>query len=269
MNPLKISCGYGFNCKAMTGFASDSCPNLIQCAHAQARRHTQIPPTCALPWHTEQRDSICALVVSPKYLLPELRAAGWASAWDLFYEYKDSCLMIQHRSLLPSTATQLGWAKSEYLPYFFNLGLIVVVQTMEQQECGWREALPIPYQKKECCLIVNTYSFEAWHVGWQPPTDLEQAIKSLLYDELCPNCGHSRKLNEVVFGANSWYECAHCLWHGGFRINRLLSICEGFISDTGVLRSLFDDHCCPGCGEFMLSHYQDMEMAWEECQNCL
>lgn len=275
MKPLITSCGYGFDCKVMTGFDSNSCPNLSQCAQGRPRSEPrpQRAPYSELPYYFETHQSMRVLVVS-QHLPLKAQSAGWMSAQRLFYEYEtatSTLFVALHLWRVPDHAHFIGWCKPENLPYTFDGYLKVLYPTQAQREHGWDAALLLPYSISEDCLIVSTsYCCDAASsAGWESPVDLDATFESLIIDNCCPDCGNIKNINSAIFGAFAWYECRNCLWHGGFRISHLLRICNGFICETGVRRALIDDGCCPDCGDFTLAHYQDDDTACFECQSCL
>lgn len=124
----------------------------------------------------------------------EAKEFGWHPAENLFYEYKDKCLIIGLMGAIPEEAKQLGFACSKSMPYYPNSspGCLHVTRYSPMSsyppefiEAGWHPAVSLPFDRyfedgNICGLNILKVWFDvndpeyadAIALGWHPPCSI-------------------------------------------------------------------------------------------------
>lgn len=235
---LKNTCYLGFDCKSMTGFLDEDCPNLHVCTQSM-RRHTPDyhTPRESIPYYVDQRNN--ALTVH-RFLSPEARTAGWYAGLPLPYKYENNCLIVDYiRYYYENTqSVQIELALSGWLPpqpVFWQIidGHLEVVQDQEQFSGNylsevisvlqdlpfplWAKPSLLPYSKEEDGLYVkDIYYSQCIQLGWQKASDLIAIYGLVIYENYCPDCAYhqvaSVPADDFQSGHKSYYYCLNCLW---------------------------------------------------------
>lgn len=220
MSNLTHTCCLGFDCKSMTGFISDDCPNLHVCASSVRRTpNDQVAPRESVPFYIDKRNN--ALTVDC-FLSPTAREAGWHVASRLPYKYENSCLTVDsnkyYYEINEATRielTQTGWLPPQSLPWQIIDDEFKVVENLT--DAGWAKAELLPYLKTEDGLVVgDIYYYDCVQLGWAKACDLVAIYGLVIFESYCPDCGSS-KVMSVVFERHkdyykSYYHCPNCLW---------------------------------------------------------
>ncbi|MBW4425930.1 MAG: hypothetical protein KME50_16135 [Nostoc desertorum CM1-VF14] len=148
-------CWQFLDCQTLTGVSADKCPNAKACKQNALHSHNR---SCSLPYQKwlpelDQLWDVPTLWVDWE-ISPEAQEAGYGSPEDLFYVYKNSCLIIGEDERgywreVPSEATPLGFSRAWRLPYKFVKGVLTVEIINNHRKfegMGWAESLPLPYK---------------------------------------------------------------------------------------------------------------------------
>lgn len=218
---LTNTCRSGFDCKSMTGFKSDNCPNFQICAqsiqlHRVSNYHTAKE---SLPYYFDYKNN--ALTVY-RFLSPAAREAGWHVASLLPYRYEGDRLMVDpidyYYEISETTRVELarvGWYPPQLLPWQIVSGFFTVVENFP--EAGWGKPELLPYLKTEDGLYVgDIYYYDCVELGWAKACDLIAIYGLVIHENYCPLCASAKVMSAIFDDSQesyrSYHHCPDCLW---------------------------------------------------------
>lgn len=147
-------CWLFLDCKTMTGYPPNKCPNYKNCKHNALNSVNRV---CALPYERYLSTSAPYLYVYP-LRSPEAQESGWFPAVRLPYLYESKKLEVG----------------------FYAPGIYEEV-TKEAKQAGYEIAKEMPYyltEKPKQLRVKQRVSHEQRSAGWHSPIDLPLCRKS-------------------------------------------------------------------------------------------
>lgn len=187
----EVGCWLFLDCEILTGKPPEKCPNYKSCKHNALHSQNRWCFLACQMWFPD-RDQLFKIPTLEvlAWIPTEAKEAGYGTAIEICYSYKDSCLTIgkdEHGFSLDISeeARALGFAEAEKIPYkYWRLRecgkLEVNYYSRTFKELGWYVPVFLPYHFKhdldtgkvflevDFNHTLSEYK-EAIACGWYPP----------------------------------------------------------------------------------------------------